>query len=199
MKLIVIVYATREGHTRKIAEHVAANLGRHGFGTSVKNVCDEIAKIDLSRYSAAILAASVHLGKHEREMVRYVKEHLAELDCMPNAFLSVTLSEAGVERHGQSHEVRMRCEAGVREVIDKFVKETGWHPTHVKAIAGALPYTKYNPLVRFVMKWIAKSEGGHTDTSRDYDYTDWVALDCYVEKLAQEILSLTAGPVSLEV
>ena len=166
-----------KGHTRKIAEHVAANLGRHGFDTSVRNVCDEIAKIDLTRYSGAILAASVHLGKHEWDMVRFVKEHLAELDCLPNAFLSVTLSEAGVERPGHSPEVRMRCEVGVKEVIDKFVNETGWHPTHVKAIAGALPYTKYNPLVRFVMKRIAKSEGGDTDASRDYDYTDWAALD----------------------
>jgi len=199
MKSIFIIYATREGHTRKIAERVAANFGRHGFDTSVKNVRDEIAEIDLSRYSAAILAASVHLGKYEREMVRFVKEHLAELDCLPNAFLSVTLSEAGVERPGQSHEVRMRCEAGVREVIDKFVNETGWHPKHVKAIAGALPYTKYNPLLRFVMKWIAKSEGGDTNTSRDYEYTDWVALDRYIEEFAQESLSLADGPVSLEV
>ena len=29
--------------------------------------------------------------------------------------------------------------------------------------------------------------GGDTDTSRDYDYTDWAALDRFVEEFATEI------------
>ena len=197
MKSIAIIYATREGQTRKIAEHVGAALAARGFDAVVKNVRDDLATIDLSAYCAVFLAASVHMGKHEREMVRFVKEHLAELANLPSVFLSVTMSEAGVERPGQSQDTRERCKAGVRDVIDKFIEETGWHPKHVKAIAGALPYTKYNPLVRFVMKRIAKSEGGDTDTSRDYEYTDWIALDRSVEEVAQDILSSTAGSVVL--
>ena len=197
MKSIAIIYATREGHTRKIAEHVTATLAARGFHAVVKNVRDHLATIDISAYSAVFLAASVHMGSHEREMVRFVKEHRAELACVPAAFLSVTLSEAGVERSGQSQDRRERCKAGVKAVIDKFIKETGWHPKYVMAIAGALPYTKYNPLVRFVMKQIAKSEGGDTDTSRDYEYTDWIALDRSVEDVAQDILSSTAGTAAL--
>ena len=193
MKSIAVIYATREGQTRKIAEHVAADLCRHGFDAVVKNVRDDAATIDLSTHCAAFLAASVHMGKHEREMVRFVREHVAELASLPTVFLSVTMSEAGVERPGQSQDTREQCETGVREVIDKFIQETGWHPKHVKAIAGALPYTKYNLLVRFVMKQIAKSEGGDTDTLRDYEYTDWIALDRYIDDVAQEILSGTAA------
>ncbi len=197
MKSIVILYATRQGHTRKIAKRVAADLCAHGFDAVLKNVRDDLATIELSTYCAAFLAASVHMGKHEREMVRFVKAHLAELASLPTVFLSVTLSEAGVERPGQSQDNRELCKTGVSEVIDRFIEETGWHPGRVKAVAGALPYTKYNPLVRFVMKRIAKSEGGDTDTSRDYEYTDWVALDRYVEDIAREI-SAIAGPITLE-
>ena len=46
-------------------------------------------------------------------------------------------------------------------------------PAITKRVAGALPYTKYNLFMRWIMKRIVKKQGGDTDTSRDYDYTDW--------------------------
>jgi menaquinone-dependent protoporphyrinogen oxidase len=61
------------------------------------------------------------------------------------------------------------------------------HPPRVKPVAGALLSTKYNFLIRFVMRRIAKKAGAETDTSRDYEYTDWVALDHFVEEVAEEI------------
>jgi menaquinone-dependent protoporphyrinogen oxidase len=51
-------------------------------------------------------------------------------------------------------------------------------------VAGALPYTRYNFLVRFLMKRIARKAGGPTDTSRDYDFTDWAALDRFAAAFA---------------
>jgi menaquinone-dependent protoporphyrinogen oxidase len=186
MKSIAIFYATREGHTRKIAERIAVDLTNLGFLADVKDTRDPHTMIDLGMYSSAILAASVHMGSHEKEMVRFVKHYRADLERIPTVFLSVTLSEAGVERPGQSPEARARSEAGVKQVIDKFIHDTGWHPTHIKAVAGALPYTKYNPIVRFVMKHIAQSEGADTDTTKEYEYTDWVSLDHFVEEFARE-------------
>jgi menaquinone-dependent protoporphyrinogen oxidase len=59
----------------------------------------------------------------------------------------------------------------------------GWHPSKVRAAAGALSYTKYNFLVRFVMKRIAKAQGASTDTSRDHELTDWEALDRIVDEV----------------
>lgn len=57
--------------------------------------------------------------------------------------------------------------------------QTG-NPTRVELIAGALKYTQYNPLVRFIMRRIAATAGGDLDTSRDYEYTDWAAVDRFV-------------------
>ena len=68
-------------------------------------------------------------------------------------------------------------------MIDTFLAETGWHPSKVRAVAGALSYTKYNFLVRFVMKRIAKAQGASTDTSRDHELTDWEALDHIVDEV----------------
>jgi menaquinone-dependent protoporphyrinogen oxidase len=186
MKRVGIFYATREGQTRRIAEYVATRLRTTGLETHVTNVA-EGTESHPGGYAAVVLAASVHAGKHEPEMRRFVKQHLAELDALPSAFLSVTLSEAGAERPTAKPEERARFVADVQKVLDEFSKETGWHPKHFKPVAGALLYTKYNFLVRFIMKRIARKAGGDTDTSRDYEYTDWAALDRFADELSQEI------------
>jgi menaquinone-dependent protoporphyrinogen oxidase len=156
MKPIGILYATREGHTERIAGHLADSLSTRGLAIEVRNVRYDASAIKLGNYAAVILAASVHFGRHEAEMVRFVKDHLRELQCAPAAFLSVTLSQAGVALAGATPEQRALSAAGVQQVLDKFYADTGWRPKHVMPVAGALLYSKYNFLVRFIMKRIAQ-------------------------------------------
>ena len=186
MKPIAIIYANREGHTRRIAEHMISTLTHLGYTCCAWNLRDH-PRLDLSRHSAAILAASVHAGNHEPEILEFVEYHLHELERIPNAFLSVTLSQAGVERAGQSAEAAARCQKDVNEVLERFVEETGWRPQNIKAIAGALAYSKYNFLTRFLMKRVARKEGADTDTSRDYEYTDWNGLARFVAGFARTL------------
>ena len=187
MKPVAVLYATREGHTRRIAGRVAADLRARGFNIDFKNLRENEAEIHPIDYGAVVLAASVHAGKHEREMVRFVKKHRAELEQLPTAFLSVTLSEAGVEMPDATPEKRLRFSADVQKMMDKFFEATQWRPQRVKPVAGALVYSRYNPWMKFVMKRIAKQAGASTDTSRDYEYTDWVGLDHFVDELADEL------------
>jgi menaquinone-dependent protoporphyrinogen oxidase len=187
MKRVGVLYATREGHTRKIAERVAAELRVRGLDADVLDVRDLEAATDLGGYAAVVLAASVHRGQHEKEMIRFVKRHRVELERIPAAFLSASLSEVGVEQLDRPPEERAEFAADVLKVLDQFFTETGWHPARVKAVAGELAYTRYNFLVRFIMKRIARKAGAATDTSRDHDYTDWAALDRFADELAQEI------------
>jgi menaquinone-dependent protoporphyrinogen oxidase len=185
---IGVFYATREGQTGRIAQHIATNLRTHGIPTDVNNVA-EVSGPDPGQYAAVILAASVHAGSHEREMLRFVKRYRSELDRIPTAFLSVTLSEAGVERPTATPEERARFAADVQTVLEHFFAAAGWHPWRMKPVAGALLYTKYNFLVRFVMRRIARKSGAGTDTSRDYEYTDWAALDQFVDEFRAEVSS----------
>jgi menaquinone-dependent protoporphyrinogen oxidase len=96
--------------------------------------------------------------------VDFVKANLAVLQEKPSAFFSVSLSAAGDDD---------RHEADIERLLTEFSEQTGWHPDRMEAIAGALMYTQYNLIVRFLMKRISKKEGGDTNTSRDYEYTDW--------------------------
>src|SRR4051812_3929336 len=97
MKSVAVLYATREGQTKKIAERIQADLELRGLTAHLENVAD-LTGFDASRFQAIILAASVRAGHHEREMVNFVKAHRDELNLTPTAFLSVTLSQAGYQR-----------------------------------------------------------------------------------------------------
>lgn len=181
-----VFYATREGHTRQVAERIAADLRNLGFDVDQFDVRRPIP-FSLGHYSAAVLAASAHSGNHEAEMVQFVKDHRPELEGMTTAFLSVTLSEAGAERQDTTPAEHTRFVQDVDGMLTTFFNETRWMPTLVKPVAGALLYSRYNFVLRLVMRSIAKKAGGATDTSRDYDYTDWVGLDQFVEELAARV------------
>lgn len=183
-----VFYATKEGHARQVAERVGAALAARALDVTVHDVKDADAAASLLRSTAAVLVGSVHLGKHEPEFIAFAKAHREQLDAMPAALLSVCGAEAGAER-GATPEVRAKAAAHVEEQLQAFITETGWHPRHVRPIAGAFVFTHYNALVRWVMKRMAKSEGLPTDTARDHDFTDWVALDAFSQSLAEELLA----------
>jgi len=187
MNPIAIFYATREGQTQRIAEHVGTMLHAHGFTVEVHDVRALPPSFSLMRYGAAIVAASVHGGHHEPEMVDFAKQRHLDLAALPAAFLSVSLTEASVERAETPPEVKAQAIVDVQAMLEEFFAETGWYPTRVLPIAGALRYRQYGVLTRFVMRQIAKRSGVDTDTSRDHEYTDWRALDRFVDEMAHQI------------
>ena len=187
MKPILIIYATREGHTRHIAEHSGALLEARQTAFELVDAAHLPERFSLVKYCAAIVSASLHAGKHEPEMVKFVKRHLNELHSIPTLFLSVSLSEKTVEDPQARAEKRAEAEADVKRTIDGFLVETGWQPSHVAAVAGALLYSKYNFVIRFIMKRIAKKAGGPADTSRDYEFTDWTKIGRLIEEFVQSV------------
>jgi len=195
IRSVGVFYATREGHTAMIAERVAATLHHHGFTAAAFNVKDEAESIDLTTCDAAIVAASVHAGKHEREIIDFVRRHRERLKALPTAFISVTLSQAGAERKTATPEEHERFVADVQYMIDSFIRDTEWLPRHIKPVAGALLYTRYNFFIRFVMKRISRKAGGDTDTSRDFDYTNWSDLDQFVNQLATDFSQGAGLPI----
>jgi menaquinone-dependent protoporphyrinogen oxidase len=175
-----IFYATREGQGKRVAEHIAEDLRASRFDVDVCNVKDSTKWIDTRSYQLAFVVASVHLGHHEREIVQFVRSHRADLVRLGAPFLSLTLSEAGAEDPSAPTEKRLAAAADAQRMINVFVQETGWRPPYVLPVAGALTYSKYNFFIKLVMKTISRMSGGPTDTSRDYEFTDWVALDRFV-------------------
>jgi len=189
---IAIFFATREGHTSKIANRIADDLCAKGVVVDVVNVRKPTPPPNWSMYATAFVAASVHGQRHEREMIEFARRYRDDLRRIGAVFISVSMSEAGAEDMHAPAARREQAAADAQRMIDVFIKQTAWKPERYLPVAGALLYRQYNVLVRFVMKQIAKKNGGPTDTSRDYEFTDWPALDRFVD----EVMSPTPRSVA---
>ncbi len=64
----------------------------------------------------------------------------------------------------------------------------GWYPAGVANFAGALRYTRYGFFKRLLMRSIARKEGSpDLDARRDYEYTDWSAVNGFVEDFVRSL------------
>src|SRR5690242_4083343 len=132
MNPILIVYATREGHTKRVAEYLADRIRYRALPVTVLNLGELQRGFSLMNYSGAVIAASVHIGKHEREAIDFVKHYRAGLNQMVTAFISVSLSQAGAQDERASSESRAKAVADVQKITDAFLAETQWHPTLIR-------------------------------------------------------------------
>lgn len=178
-----VFYATSEGQTARIAEHVAAVLCEHGLSSRAIDIASAEGTIDWSAVRGAVVGASIHLGRHQREAEEFVERFAMELNRIPSAFFSVSLSAAS----RNLHEVE-----AAQALADTFPKAYGWRPAVVAVIAGRLAYTQYGFLKRLLMRQIARKEGGPTDTSRDYELTDWERVDTFARGVAGLVGERTA-------
>ena len=67
VKQTLVVYATRHGHAGHIAERLASVLQARGLPAEVHGAARIPGGLSLDCYSAAMITASVHRGKHEGE------------------------------------------------------------------------------------------------------------------------------------
>jgi menaquinone-dependent protoporphyrinogen oxidase len=178
MKSILVAYATTDGHARKVAEYVAAAFNRMGREVDLIDAASPAAASVTPIYAAAVIAGSVHMGSHQAALQDFVKRNVGWLNASPAAFLSVSLAAALDDEASR---------ADCRECEQKFLHETGFVPGIVLPVAGALPYTQLDWFRRFAVKMVMKHHGGDTDTSQDFEYTDWEALS----RFATEFVNAT--------
>jgi menaquinone-dependent protoporphyrinogen oxidase len=174
---VLVAYGSVEGQTRKIARHISGSVQTRGHDVTVFDAAD-LADVDMNLFDAAIVAAPVHLGAFHPAIVDWVGRNSAGLGAIPSAFVSVSLAAASafLEEHAE-----------VGKLTADLFERTNWHPDNVHHAAGALRYTKYDFMKRMLMKYMARKEGGSTDTSKDHEYTDWDALDAFVGDVLQKV------------
>lgn len=163
---ILVVYATTEGQTRKIAGFVANRIEAAGPSCDLIDSADVGSDFVLPDADGAIIAASVHVGRYQTQIAHIVRNNLARLDAIPTMFVSVSLAAAG-----DADDLE-----GVKDCADRFLRDVGWTPDAIEHVAGAFLYTRYDFFKRWTMKLIARQHGAPTDTSQDYEMTDWEAL-----------------------
>jgi menaquinone-dependent protoporphyrinogen oxidase len=179
-----VFYATREGQSERVAERVANDLRSRDIDADVIDVKHVHGEFDWWDYDAAFVVASVHAGHHEKEMIEFVRNSKSDLERLHAPFLSLTLSQAGAELETNTEAQRDASHADALRMVADFANETGWRFEHSLTVAGALMYSKYNFLVKWIMKRIAHKAGFEGPTSRDYEFTNWPAVDEFVRRSA---------------
>ena len=167
---VVVVYATVEGQTRKIARNIAGTVQDSGNDVTVFDSAD-IGDVDLAIADALIVAAPVHAAMYPAALSHWIKSNREAINELPSAFISVSLAMASAfpEEHRE-----------IEDIANAFLNETGWKPTAIHQAAGALRYLKYDFLKRLLMRQFAKQEGGPLDTSKDHEFTDWDELASFI-------------------
>lgn len=191
MKNILVVYATREGTTQRVAQHLAATLHARGLRATVRDAREVDPAINLEPFDAFVLAASVHFGKHEKEAATFVKMHRDALAAKPCAFLSISGSEATAEDPRAPSAAREQARADARQAVTSFFHETGWQPSNVELVAGAMLCKQYSFFTRMLVKLVSRKKGVTIDTTQDQVFTDWLALDHFIEPF---VASLGSAP-----
>jgi menaquinone-dependent protoporphyrinogen oxidase len=175
MKKVLIVYATKEGQTKKIADVIAGELAEKDFAVYLSDASQILEQNHVESYDGVLVGASIHAGGYPKPVTKWLKTKANVLNRKPTAFFSVCL---GILQKDE------KVQREVHQFPQDLFKVTGWRPQLWTVLAGALPYTKYNWLTRFIMKRIVTKAGGDTDTSRDYEYTDWIEVKKFAGQFA---------------
>lgn len=178
---VLILFASREGQTAKTATRLSEHLLEAGVDVDLVDAADSArtGAINLEAYDLLVFGASMHLGGLERELVRFVNSQADQISQKPRSFFLVLLSAATKDPLIRA-EWLADAQGKVQQALSVDFPDT-------EMVAGALSYSKYSLPVRWLMKKIAGQVGADTDTSRDYEYTDWAQVRHYAGRLRDRL------------
>jgi menaquinone-dependent protoporphyrinogen oxidase len=168
---VLVVYGSTYGQTDRVAHRIAAVLSNAGHTVDIHRADQLPDALWLAAYDGFVVAASVLMGHHQEYVRDFVRRNATLLNKAPSAFVSVCGAARDDPPQAQAY-------------IDALLRETGWHPTVTHSFAGAVAYTRYGWWFRWYLQMISRRKGLPTDTSRDWDLTEWDAVDRFAEELA---------------
>jgi len=165
---MLICFATRDGHSRRIAERLAQRLGERGLGAELRDLARDppVAGVTLP----LVVVAAVRYGRTLPEAENF----LAGVGPAPLALLSVNLTARKPGKRG----------AATNPYLRKLIARHRLVPAIAEAVGGRLNYPVYRWFDRQMIRFIMLLTGGPTDSATDIDYTDWDRIDALAERIA---------------
>ena len=117
----IILYATCEGQTQRIAERIAEAMGRQGVPTDTFDVTKhDVTELAVESYDAVILGSSLHYAEHDTRIAWCIGEHRRLLSEVPTAFFSISLGI--VSEHKEDR-------AAAESLAVEFLRDEGFEPS----------------------------------------------------------------------
>jgi menaquinone-dependent protoporphyrinogen oxidase len=171
----LIVFHSVEGQSARIATAIGTELWARGVDAEIWPA--ETAPAP-DGYDGIVVGDSIHGGRHSASLRRYLREHRDALHDLPVGLFQVSLTSANddAEHRETAH-----------GLVEQLEQETDLAPVVVAMLAGRLAYSQYGWLKKRLMRWISRREGGDTDMSQDYEYTDWGVVRSFADDVADAI------------
>lgn len=172
----IVIYATCEGQTDRIAKRIAVTVRQQGIPTDTFDVSkNDVCELAVESYEAVVFGSSLHYGDHDPRVAWCLRNYRKWLKHVPTSFFSFRLGI--LSEHAKDR-------AKVERLADEFLRRNEFEPNQKACFAGALRYSRYGWVKKQVMHRIAQKSGSETETDRDYEYTDWQAVDEFARKFA---------------
>lgn len=168
---ILILYASVDGQTLKITNHLSDLLRRNEEEVFIFEISD--FSEDLSQYDKVIIGSSIRYGLHHKNIIEFINKNIAKLESSKTAFFSVNLVARKPEKN----------QADTNPYVIKFFKSIQWRPNLIDVFAGKLDYKKYPFFDRIMIQLIMWMTKGPTDSKTKIEYTDWNRVQAFSEKI----------------
>lgn len=161
---ILVVWASRHGSTRDIANAIYEEMRSEGVDVDIVNAAD--AK-DISEYGGVVLGSSVHMTQWEESMRTFMKEHQAEL----------------FEKHLWTFSARLSSVPTglVKDPARVGATQIGVQPRMNKQFSGCLDPSKLTLRERTIARLGGAVEG---------DFRDWDDIRGWARSVAKDVKSL---------
>ncbi|HKJ59719.1 MAG TPA: flavodoxin domain-containing protein [Halobacteriales archaeon] len=187
MTSILVAYGTGAGQTAKVADRIASVLDERGHDVTALPV-SAASTVDMDDFDAVLVGSPINYQRHLPAVVEYVEENRETLSARPSGLFQLSLAPLAPFGLG---------ETGDRTYVDELTGQTGWRPDTVGHFAGAIRYSQYDRPTRWLFRLVAALTTGDTDTSRDYEYTDWEAVERFADEFAEFVESRVAASSQL--
>ena len=183
MNRIAIAYQSKYGQTEKIVNRIAEVFRAEGVGVDLINANAKPGALG-SGYSRVIVGGAVYAGKLPKRLVSWATENADRVNQIGCDVFTVSLNAA--DARPEAREVDF-------QLVKGFLTQTGLKPRLTKSLKGGLPYSKYGLFLRWMMLKISAAAKGPTDTSRDYEMTDWSEVEEFARACAGSISTVAKG------
>ena len=170
-----LYYATRDGQSRRIAEHISRRLTENGMPSWPQDLAvTSPAAAELAAASVIVVVAAVRYGKHLPEADRFLSAYRSLASPPPLALASVNLTARKPAKTTATGNAYLR----------KAIVRHRLAPALAVAIAGRLDYRRYGWRDRQIIRFIMWMTGGPTYPDTDIEYTSWPAVDEFAGRIA---------------
>lgn len=172
---VLIVHASIEGQTGKIADFVEAEVRKAGHEVARFDADEKTAPVFFDDVTKVILAAPVHERRHPETFEVFVSAHRADLQARPSLMLSVSLSAAFPEGMEEA-----------QEYLTEMEMRTRFKATAEALVAGAVRTGSYDYFQSQVLRHVVLRDREYDAGGGPQEFTDWDALAAQVADFLQD-------------